>query len=308
MSQRKTVLIISHDVLLTSIIDKILHETCNLLFFGDFRASLDFIYNSQPDLLILDLSENLTTNVNILNDLKSDPIFGQIPAVTIFTDNFSIPSWEFLLSDDYLRRSSLEAELGQRVELCFFRSERLVEINPLTRLPGNITITKQIQERLDKGEIFAVGYADIDFFKPFNDKYGFSRGDEVIKMVGRLIRNIVKEKQPAGSFVGHVGGDDFIFIMGFDLIEATSGRITEYFDKLVPTFYDAADRESGFIASIDREGNKKMFPIMTLSIGIGHTKFRNFSHYSEIGQIASELKHASKAVTGSCYMMDRRRK
>ncbi|HMK56547.1 MAG TPA: GGDEF domain-containing protein [Dissulfurispiraceae bacterium] len=308
MSPRKTVLVISRDIVLTSIVDKILHEAGNLLFFGDFKSSLDFIYNSQPDLLILDLSEDSRTNINVLNDLKSDPIFGQIPAITIFADDFIIPSWEFLLSDDYLRRSAVEAELGKRVELCFFRSERIVEINPLTRLPGNITITRQIQDRLDRGEVFAVGYADIDFFKPFNDKYGFSRGDEVLKMVGRLIRNIVKERQPAGSFIGHVGGDDFIFIMDFEAIEETSGRITEYFDKLVPTFYDSADRESGYIASVDREGNKKMFPIMTISIGIGHTKFRTFAHYSEIGQIASELKHASKAVSGSCHMIDRRRK
>lgn len=308
MNPRKTVLVISRDIVLTGIIDRILYESGSILFFRDFKSALDFIYNSQPDLLILDLAEDAVSNINILNDLKSDPIFGQIPAVVIFADDAVLPSWEFLLADDYLRRAAVEGELEKKVELCFFRSERIVEINPLTRLPGNITITKQIQGRLDKGEIFAVGYADIDFFKPFNDRYGFSRGDEVLKMVGRLIRNIVKEKQPPGSFVGHVGGDDFIFIMDFDAIEDTAGKITEYFDKLISTFYDTLDKDNGYIASIDREGNKKIFPIMTISIGISHNKYRSFSHYSEIGQVASELKHVSKGVTGSCFRMDRRKK
>ena len=308
MNPPKQVLVISRDIVLTGIIDRILHETGNLIFFSDFRSALDLIYNTQPDLLILDLEEDAVSNIRILNDLKSDPIFGQIPAVAIFADAYIVPSWDILLADDYVRRSAIEGELLNRVELSFFRAERIVEINPLTRLPGNITITRQIQKRIEKEEVFAVGYADIDFFKPFNDRYGFSRGDEVLKMVGRLILNIVKERQPYGSFIGHVGGDDFIFIMDFDAIEDAARRITEYFDKLIVTFYDAVDREKGHIASIDRDGKARVFPIMTISIGISHNKYRKFAHYSEIGQVAAELKHASKGVTGSCFRIDRRRK
>jgi diguanylate cyclase (GGDEF)-like protein len=308
MNPVKSVVVISRDIILTSIIDKILHETCHPLFFRDFQSALDIIYNSQPDFLILDLEENNASDIRNLNDLKSDPIFGQIPVIALFSEDFDIPSWDHILADDYLRRSRVESELGKRVELGFFRSERIVEINPLTRLPGNITITKQIQNRIDRGEIFAVGYADIDFFKPFNDKYGFSRGDEVLKMVGRLILNIVKEQQPHGSFVGHVGGDDFVFIMEVDAVEETSRRITEYFGKLIVTFYDTVDRERGQIGSIDREGKERTFPIMTLSIGISHNKYRSFAHYSEISQIAAEMKHCSKSVSGSCVRMDRRKK
>ncbi len=308
MDLLKSVLVISRDIILTSIIDKMLHETCRPLFFRDFKSALDFIYNSQPDFLILDLSENDPSDIRILNDLKSDPIFGQIPVIALFSEDFQIPSWEHLLADDYVRRSRVESELRKRVELGFFRAERIVEFNPLTRLPGNITITKQIQNRIDRGDIFAVGYADIDFFKPFNDKYGFSRGDEVLKMVGRLILNIVKEQQPHGSFVGHVGGDDFILIMEVNEVEEASRRITEYFDKLIVTFYDTVDRERGRIASLDREGKEKTFPIMTLSIGISHNKYRSFAHYSEISQIAAEMKHCSKSVSGSCFRMDRRKK
>jgi diguanylate cyclase (GGDEF)-like protein len=194
------------------------------------------------------------------------------------------------------------------VELSLFREQRIVEINPLTRLPGNITITKEIQRRLDAAELFAVAYADIDNFKPFNDKYGFSRGDEVLKMVGRVILNIVKEVQPHGSFVGHVGGDDFVFITEPDNVETAATRINDYFDQLVPTFYDPEDRAIGEIVSVDREGKERRFPLMTNSIGIAHTRNRTFAHYSEITQIAAEMKHFSKSTPGSVYKIDRRMK
>ena len=304
----KQVLVISHDIVLTDIIGRVLQKTCNPLVFKDLKSALNLIYNSQPDLIIVDLAESNSLDVRLLNDLKGDPIFGQIPAIAIFADDFGIPSWEHLLADDYLRKSSAEGELAKRVELGFFRAERIVEVNPLTRLPGNITITKQIQKRIDSGELFAVAYADIDFFKPFNDKYGFSRGDEVLKMVGRLILNVVKEQQPHGSFVGHVGGDDFIMIMGVDVVEEAARKVADYFDKLVITFYDKEDREKGQIVSVDREGKERSFSFMTISIGISHNKFRKFSHYSQISQVAGEMKHFSKAVSGSCYRMDRRKK
>ncbi len=308
MKHPRTVLVISHDIVLTSIVENIVQNVGNPISFRYFKFALDFIYNSVPDLIIVDIPEEASSDAQILNDLKSDPIFGQIPVIAIFPDEFRIQSWEQLYTDDFVRRSMVESELKNRIDLGLSRSERIVEINPLTRLPGNITITRQIQRRLDRRETFAVGYADIDFFKPFNDKYGFSRGDEVLKMVGRLILNIVKEHQAQGSFVGHVGGDDFIFIMDFEAIENTAHRITEYFDKLIVTFYDYDDRTNGQISSIDREGKEKIFPLMTLSIGISHNKYREFAHYSEISQVASEMKHFSKTSSGSCFRIDRRKK
>jgi diguanylate cyclase (GGDEF)-like protein len=307
MKANRPIVIVSRDIVLTSAIDRIVCDISSPLFFRDMKSSLDFIYNCNPDLLVLDIAEDRDANVRILNDLKGDPIFGHMSVLAVFPDDFEPPSWRELLTDDYIRRSMVESEILKRIELSLFRSERIVEINPLTRLPGNITITRQIQNGLDRGEKFAVAYADIDFFKPFNDRYGFSRGDEVLKMVGRLILNMVKEQQPQGSFVGHVGGDDFIYIMDIEVIEETSRRIADYFDKMVGTFYDAQDREQKHIQSVDRAGTGKAFPLMTISIGITHNKHREFAHYSEISQVASEMKHFSKNVAGSNIQMDRRK-
>jgi diguanylate cyclase (GGDEF)-like protein len=181
-----------------------------------------------------------------------------------------------------------------------------VEINPLTRLPGNITITKQIQGRLDQGEIFALAYADIDYFKPYNDKYGFGRGDEILKMLGRLILNLVKQKQSQKSFVGHIGGDDFIFLMEPALVEETAAEVVDTFDRIVPTFYDPADRELGFILTRTRRGREQTFPFITLSIGITDNRTKTFDHYGRMAEVATEMKAFAKAETGSCYRVDRR--
>jgi diguanylate cyclase (GGDEF)-like protein len=307
MKTNQPVVIISRDIVLTSAIEKKVQDICSPLFFRDLKSALDFIYNCNPDLIIIDIDDD-DANIRILNDLKNEPIFGQMSVLAVIPDNAELPDWESLLVDDFIRRSMVESEVATRVELSLLRSERIVEINPLTRLPGNITITRQIQNRIDKGEKFAVAYADLDYFKPFNDRYGFSRGDEVLKMVGRLILNVVKEKQPYGSFVGHVGGDDFIYIMDIGLIEDTSKKICDYFDNMVGTFYDAEEREKKLIHSVDREGKERSFALMTISIGITHNKHRRFSHYSEVSQVAGEMKHVSKNIEGSSIQIDRRKK
>lgn len=302
----KTVVVITKDVVLTSIIDRILSESFSTIIFTNIQSSLDYIYNSLPDLLMIDISAEDAVTTAILNDLKSDPIFGQVPALAIFPDDMKLPKWDKLFIEDYLKRSRIEGEMLMRVELCIQRAERIVEINPLTRLPGNTTIIKQVQKRIESGEIFAIAYADLDFFKPFNDKYGFGRGDEVLKMLGRLILNSVKNKQPHDSFIGHIGGDDFIFIMRPDSVEGAAKDIVENFDKIISTFYDTDDRARGNIESVDRDGHKKTFPIMSISIGIASNKFVAFSHYGQVTEIASEMKKFAKFTQGSCVKMDRR--
>jgi diguanylate cyclase (GGDEF)-like protein len=304
----KTIVVVSGDTVLTTIIVKNLEHMYNVIVFSGITSALDYIYNSIPDLVIVKIDLNDTTVIDILNNMKEDPIFSQLPVMAIFPANAAIPGWNSFFIEDYIGMPDLEREMLPRVELCIARSERTVEINPLTRLPGNISINKQIQGRLDAGEAFAFAYLDIDQFKPFNDKYGFSRGDEALRVAGRLILNIVKNKQPQNSFVGHIGGDDFIYIMRADLIEEASAEIIDSFKRIIQTFYDPEDRNKGFIQSVDRQGNLKAFPFMTISIGIANNKLGHFSHYGEITEIASKMKAHAKRFKGSCFKTDKRHK
>jgi diguanylate cyclase (GGDEF)-like protein len=306
MINLKTVVVVSKDPVLTSIIGKFLKGPYQVIEFAALRSSLDYVYSSSPAVLLIDMTYDDPFTITTLNELKSDPVLGHLSVLAVLGDNFVVPRWENLLVDDYIKRSMLEVEILSRVELCIQRAERMIEVNPLTGLPGNIQITKQIQRRLDAGEQFSLAYADLDWFKPYNDRYGFSRGDEVLKMLGRLILNTVKERQAHGSFIGHIGGDDFVFIMDCDASEETALKITSYFDRIIPTFYDIDDRSKGQIESLDRDGKKRVFPLISLSIGITRNKGKLFVHYGEMAEVASEMKKFAKTVSGSCCKSDKR--
>jgi diguanylate cyclase (GGDEF)-like protein len=305
MSDRILV-VISQDMVLKSLMEGFLKDTFSVVAFSNIQSAIDFIYNAIPNLVIIDLTVYDGQSVSVLNNLKGDPIFSQLPVVTILSDNPDSSQWDSLMAEDFIRRDDLERDIRTRVHLSILRSQRVVEINPLTRLPGNISINRQIQERLERSQSFALAYADLDHFKPFNDYYGFTRGDEMIRVTGRLILNIVKNRQSQEGFVGHIGGDDFIYVTDLDLAEEITNEIIEAFDRIVPTFYDAEDREKGFIKSVDRLGNVRIYPIITISIGIAHNSVKNFSHYGEITEVASEMKRYAKTFKGSCFKIDQR--
>lgn len=302
----KTVVVICKDIVLTNAIGHNLKGSYQSVIFSNMPSALDYIYNSIPDLIVINVLKDEPFSINILNDLKTDPMFHQLPVLAILPDHFNLSTWDNLLIEDFIWRADFEKDFLLRVNLCIMRSKRIVEINPLTRLPGNISINTELQERITKKQDFSFGYADLDFFKPFNDRYGFSRGDEVIKITGRLILNIVKSKQPHGSFTGHVGGDDFVFIIDSTLAEEAATEIIEAFDSIIPTFYDSEDSAQGFIKSFDRKGKSSTFPIMSISIGITETRARSFSHYGEVIELAAEMKRFAKQFKGSCFRSDKR--
>jgi GGDEF domain-containing protein len=303
-----TIAILSQDPVVINMLERFLKPVQHLIFFRTMPAALDYIYSTIPELMILDIRSTKTSCISLLNQLKEDPIFSQLPVLAIFEDSGQFELLQNIYVEDYILRNMLEQEIVARVNLCIRRAQRIVELNPLTRLPGNNAINRQIQERLDRKDTFALAYADLDYFKPYNDKYGFSRGDEVIKFTGRLILNLVNEKQSKDNFVGHIGGDDYIFIMAPDLIVKTSEQVIHAFDQIIPTFYDDGDREKGVIFSKDRQGVERSFPIIGISIGITGSHLRTFCHYGEMTGVASTMKSLSKQDTGSVYRIDQRQK
>ncbi|MCX8069115.1 MAG: diguanylate cyclase [Thermodesulfovibrionales bacterium] len=304
MIKKKTFVVVINDIALSTTINNKLAEIYNVNNFSRLWNALDYIYNSLPDMLISEMSLD---GIDMIKELKNDPIFGQMPVLAIVEDEYCFSDENWMIIDDYIRKSNVDKEISNVVKLCLTRAERVVETNPLTRLPGNITIEKKIQDMIDRGEKFAVAYTDLDYFKPYNDKYGFSRGDEVLRMLGRLVLNFVRQWQPQGSFVGHIGGDDFVFIVSIDIVEKLSQEIIDTFGKIVLTFYDDEDKVKRCIDSVDREGVKKKFPIMGLSIGIAHNQFKNFTHYGEVAELASDMKKYAKLSGGSCYKIDMRK-
>jgi GGDEF domain-containing protein len=162
-----------------------------------------------------------------------------------------------------------------------------------------------MQARLTAGQQFAVCYADLDHFKEFNDRYGYAFGDGVIRMLSRILRDIVRGLAP-GGFVGHIGGDDFIFNVTLEHLEATCDEIIQLFDELIPYQYTEEDRKAGYFLGKDRRGNIHRIPLMALSIGVVTNQFQEFEHTGQISELAAEMKSYAKSLPGSKYVVDRR--
>lgn len=304
---KKIVIVVKESNLKKTIREKLLYLDFDKYYFEDIKQSLEIIYEEIPEMVIIETLNNPQTEISIVSELKNDPLFLSMILISIVPDDFVCNDWSKMVVDDYIRIGNLDFDLNMRIQLSLNRIDRVIATNPLTKLPGNLAIQREIQKRLDKGEIFALAYADLDNFKPFNDKYGFSRGDEVIKMLGRIIMNIVRSEQTSGSFIGHIGGDDFVYIMAPNLIEKTTIKIIEFFENLIKNFYDLEDLKKGYLESINRVGERQVFPIMSVSVGITSNMFRNFKHFSEMAEAASEMKSVAKKQKSPRYAIDRRR-
>ena len=179
-------------------------------------------------------------------------------------------------------------------------------MNPLTRLPGNESIIRCIQDKLDAADEIAITWVDIDNFKPFNDRYGFSRGDEVLIATGRIITNALKELRDEKTFVGHVGGDDFVFICPENYIRSLCEEVISRFDMVIKNFYNDDDLDQGGIISTGRNGVVRKYPMMSISLAVVLNVDGHYTHYGQASQDATDIKKHIKELEGSNYMIDRR--
>ena len=239
--------------------------------------------------------------------MKNDAIYGHLPMiVTLSVEGLDGIDWVSLRVDDFLLVPFQPETLVARVKICLARAQRDLNANPLTGLPGNIAIIREAEARLQSGTPFCVGYLDLDHFKPFNDKYGFIRGDEVLRMTARVVVNAVRGTQRHDTYVGHIGGDDFVFILPSEVAASVCEEIVRSFDLLISNFYDEEDRIRGAIHSIDRQGNSRTFSIMTCSVAVVDTAIHPVKHVADISARAAQVKKLSKSQKGSSICFDRR--
>lgn len=178
--------------------------------------------------------------------------------------------------------------------------------NPLTGLPGNISIEQELLRRTSECLPFSVIYVDLDHFKSYNDKYGFESGDRVILFASSLFNSVLRKYGGEKDFLGHIGGDDFIIITGKERSDVLCKRIIKYFDRLIKPFYEPADRKEGRIFGYDREGQEKWFPFISISMAVIECGEGELADLKVISEKAAQLKRFAKSIPGSAYVRDRR--
>jgi GGDEF domain-containing protein len=265
---------------------------------------LDLVNRAAAGCIVLDDHADSPT---LCSTLKADSFTGIVPVVFNLRNSrpATIAACFQAGADEVLTPTMSPRERALRLKTTLQRAARDVAVHPTTRLPGTAQIQRDIGERTRRGEIFAVCYADLDHFKEFNDRYGYNHGDRVISLLARILRDVVRAMAP-GGFIGHIGGDDFIFNVPVEHMPACCELILEIFDSLIPYQYQEDDRRAGYFLGNDRRGNTFRVPIMSLSIGVVTNLRRRFTHTARVGELATEMKAYAKTLPGSVYAVDRR--
>ena len=276
----------------------------------DGRQALEQASGEMPDLVLLDVMMPFMDGYGVCRQLRAQFSTRHIPVVmlTARTDMQAKVHGLEGGANDYVTKPWNRNELMLRIRNVLEWSKQQRSASPLTGLPGNHSINDEIRRRLASGERFALLQIDIDHFKAFNDYYGYARGDQAIQMLSRILTESVQRFCGTDSFVGHIGGDDFLVLTSPDKAEELGEQILEWFNTSSRELYDQEDRERGHVEVLSRRHTIERFPLMSLTIALVSTDRVPVTHLAELIDIAQELKAHGKGISGSVLVGERRRR
>ncbi|MGX6601226.1 GGDEF domain-containing response regulator [Micromonosporaceae bacterium Da 78-11] len=277
----------------------------------DGQDALEVMEHRRPDLAVVDWMMPRMDGVELTRRLRAEPLTSALPVIMLTAKSMTVDKVVGLTAgvDDYLVKPFDTAELIARVSSTLRRNKEFREVSPLTGLPGNARVRREIADRMKAGGEYSVGYIDIDRFKSVNDVYGFDRGDDFIGALARSLHRAVAQLKDPPIFLGHIGGDDFVFICAPEQVLPLTKRTVTDFEQAADELYEPEDAQRGYIEVPDRRGNKHRAALVTLSIGVAQTttEGRRFSDPRVVIAVASEMKKVAKSQPGSYVAIDRRR-
>ncbi len=275
----------------------------------DGLVGLEEVRRDPPDLILLDVMMPGLNGFDVCKKLKSDPLTSRIPIIFLTAKSTLEDRLQGLeaFADDYLTKPWEHMELLFRVRNQLKTRRAQLQSNALTGLPGNVLIETELTRRIAAGERFAFLHLDLDYFKAFNDFYGYARGDALIRFTASLLHEVIENEGGDKDFVGHIGGDDFVIITVPDRAARVAETIRAAFDLRIGGQYDPEDRARGYITvHSSRQGGVQNFEILSITILIVTNVARDIQHSAQVADVAKELKKIGKAKRGSCVIPDRR--
>jgi diguanylate cyclase (GGDEF)-like protein len=309
VTEEKNILLIDDNEDLLALLESALSKAGYVIF--QARNGEDGIRRAaelKPDLIILDIMMPRLDGFEVCRKLKAQRNTARIPVLFLSAKNKVEDKIHGLQAgaSDYLSKPFKVKELIARADALIKNYREHIDTNPASRLPGNYSINRELQRLIESGKAFAVGYADLDNFKAFNDKYGFYQGDVLLNITAQVLESNLQKLGDRTDFLGHVGGDDYILVTSTHLIEDICFGIIHDFSRRVREAYPEEDFERGHISVKDRTGFVSLVPITTISIAVVTNKKRKFTHPAQIGQIAAEIKSYLKEMPGSNFKIDQR--
>jgi diguanylate cyclase (GGDEF)-like protein len=275
----------------------------------DGEEALRAALRIQPALVVLDVMMPVMDGNEVCRRLRADSRTCSIPIIILTARSLTADKVVGLTSgaDDYVLKPFDPIELAARVRSTLLRSAELRASSPLTGLPGNHRIDAELARRLAESIPTAAVYADINDFKSYNDRYGFLRGDAVILLTAEVLREALDAHASPGWFLGHIGGDDFVFACDPASVDAVCAAVVASFDERIAAAYDPQDAAEGALVLLDRRGELQRFPLASISLGVASTERRSFADHRELLDVATEMKRFLKQqAAGSAFALDSR--
>lgn len=269
--------------------------------------ALEALALALPSLVILDLMMPEVDGFEVLTSMRNHYRTHNVPVI-LLTAKGDMPHKVHGLregANDYLVKPFVHEELILRVRnmLRFTRNQR--DANPLTGLPGNLAIDEELKRRLDAREPFGFLYIDLDNFKPFNDHYGYSRGDRMLTLLAECLQRSAADVT-RDVFLGHVGGDDFVAVVPASEAVAVARRVVEEFETQKRFLYDPEDWARGWIEIRDRTGDVRRVEPVSVTVAVVVDANGEFEHLGRVNSVAAELKRFGKSRPGSTVVEERR--
>lgn len=305
----KEIYIIDDDESSILVFNKLFENDKEYKFISVKSDQIDIALKNIPSIIIINEDAIEVDIVELCKKIRSDDDNSITPIIVVSSNSEKEHRIQILKeSVEYYIKKPVNA---QYLYYTIKNLGRLITINrrisPLTGLPGNVQIHAELKKRISNKEEFSVLYLDLDNFKAYNDIYGFLKGDEIIKFTADTIMTSIHSLIPNNSFIGHIGGDDFIVIVPTLNCEDVCKDIIANFDANVVRFFTEDDVEKGYIEVANRKGVIEQFPLTSISIGVVEADMGRFANILEIGEVGAQVKHMAKSVMGSSYAIDRRK-
>ncbi|HEY4058704.1 MAG TPA: response regulator [Kofleriaceae bacterium] len=272
---------------------------------GNANAAIAEAKRFRPDMILLDVLMPGVDGYRTAEMIRADASIGMAPIMFLSARGDTADKVRAFRSgaEDYMVKPFDAAELLARVGKALDRQARELGASPTTQLPGADAIQGEIERRLQVGDKLAVvGYLDLDNLKAFNDYYGYAKANAVIRQTGDVIRSVMQRDGGTGDFIGHIAGDDFVFVTTADRVDCVCKGICDRFDQLIRLYYDPTDRRKGYIETKDRFGVQRQFPVMSVSIAA--ISLQRAKSYASLAELAAVGKRTAKAIPGSTYVRD----
>lgn len=273
--------------------------------------NIDYVLKNIPSLIIINEDEIDENIIEICKKIRLNEDNSITPIIVVSSNKEKEHRIEVLKEcvEHYIKAPIDQEYLYYTIKNVIRLLDTNRRVSPLTGLPGNVQILAEMKKRLLNKEDFVMLYLDLDNFKAYNDVYGFLNGDEIIKFTARTISNNIDKLSCSGNtFVGHIGGDDFVAIVSeADDYEKICQNIIAEFDKGVLKYFNEEDIEKGYLEVPNRKCIIEEFPLTSISIGVVVAHRGRFHNVLEIGEVGAQVKHLAKTTMGSAYSIDRRK-